>query len=69
MMLDDKNLNLDVLNGLSDEEKAIALEILKELSTSGTSDKLNELKYSDFAEIPVDIDTFLDDDLYLGKGI
>lgn len=68
-MLDDKNLNLDVLNGLSDEEKAIALEILKELSTSGTSDKLNELKYSDFAEIPVDIDTFLDDDLYLGKGI
>lgn len=69
MMLDDKNLNLDVLNGLSDEEKAMALEILKELSTSGTSDKLNELKYSDFAEIPVDIDTFLDDDLYLGKGI
>lgn len=68
-MLDDKNLNLDVLNGLSDEEKAMALEILKELSTSGTSDKLNELKYSDFAEIPVDIDTFLDDDLYLGKGI
>lgn len=68
-MLDDKNLNLDILNGLSDEEKAMALEILEELSTSGTSDKLDELKYSDFAEIPVDINTFLDDDFYLGKGI
>ncbi len=68
-MLDDKNKSLDILNSLSEEEKAMALEILKELSTSGTSEKLDDLKYSDFTEIPVDINTFLDEDQYLGRGI
>lgn len=68
-MLDDNNSKLSILDNLSAEEKAMALEILKELSTSGTSETLNDLKYSDFAEIPVDINTFLDDDKYLGRGI
>lgn len=68
-MLDDKNLKLDILNSLSDKEKAMAFEILRELSTTGTSEKLDDLKYSDFAEIPVDINTFLDEDQYLGRGI
>ena len=30
---------------------------------------MDDLKYSDFEEIPVDIDTFLDDEIYLGKGV
>lgn len=62
-------INLDALNKLSPEEKKLAIEILKQYSQDGKSDILDELKYSDFEEIPVDIDTFLDDDYYLGKGL
>lgn len=68
-MLDDEKLNTSILDSLSLEERQMAFDILKELSSSGTSEKLDELKYSDFAEIPVDINTFLDDDQYLGRGI
>jgi len=57
------------LNNLSEEEKQAALEILKEMAAQGKSDLLDSLKYSDFAEIPVGIEEFLDNDLYLGKGI
>ena len=62
-------LNIDAFNGLSEEERKLALEILKEYSQEGTSNLLNNLKYGDFEETPVDIDTFLDDDHYLGKGL
>ena len=57
------------LQNLSDEEKKAALEILKQVAADGKSDLLDSLKYSDFAEIPVDIEEFLDNDEYLGKGI
>lgn len=63
------DLDLSVLDGLTPEEKKAALEILKEYATNGESELLEELKYSDFEEIPVDIETFLDDPRYLGKGI
>ena len=63
------DLNLSVLDGLTPEEKKAALEILKEYAAKGESELLDELKYSDFEEIPVDIETFLDDPRYLGKGI
>lgn len=62
-------INLEQLNKLSPEERQVALEILKEYSQEGKSDTLEELTYSDFEEIPVDIDTFLDNDYYLGKGL
>ena len=68
-MLDDKRLDTSILDDLSPEERQMAFDILKELSSSGTSEKLDELKYSDFAEIPVDINAFIDDDQYLGRGI
>lgn len=68
--LNDNNLkNLDAFKGLSDEEKALALQILSQMASTGESDILDDLKFSDFDEIPVDIDTFLDDDRYLGKGL
>ena len=54
------NLNLDILNSLSEDEKQAAIAILRQVSETGTSDLLDELKYSDFEEIPVDIDTFLE---------
>ena len=62
-------IDLALLDGLTQEEKALALEILKQMSQEGTSSILDNLKYGDFEEVPVDIDTFLDDDRYLGKGL
>lgn len=62
-------LNLQELNNLSEEEKAYALKILEELSKEGKSTSLDNLKYSDYEEIPVDIETFLTDKKYLGNGL
>ena len=61
-------LNMQELQGLSDEEKKVALQILRELSQKGKSQTYEELKYSDYAEIPVDIETFVDDYNYLGNA-
>lgn len=68
-MSNDPRINLKALDNLSPEEKQLAIEILKQYSQQGKSDLLEDLKYGDFAEIPVDIETFLDDDKYLGAGI
>ena len=62
-------IKLDALNSLSPEEKALALEILKQVSSEGKSEILEDLKYSDFEEIPVDIMTFISEDQYLGRGL
>lgn len=70
MMSNELNPNiLSALNGLSPEEKEMAMKILQQVAETGQSELLDDLKYSDFAEIPVDINTFIDDDKYLGKGI
>lgn len=62
-------INLKALDGLSADERALAMEILKEYSIDGHSSILDDLKYSDFEEIPVDIMTFISDDRYLGRGL
>jgi hypothetical protein len=62
-------INLEQLNSLSPEERALALEILKEISQEGHSDILDDLKYSDFEEVPVDIMTFISEEQYLGRGL
>lgn len=62
-------LNLEQLNSLSPEERALALEILKEYSQEGFSSILEDLKYSDYEEIPVSIDEFIWEDRYLGRGL
>ena len=56
------------LNNLSEKEKELALQILKEMSQKGTSQTYEDLKYSEYKEIPVDIETFLTDDRYLGQA-
>ena len=61
-------INLDKLNNLSDSEKKVALDILKEFAKTGSSKTYAELIYKDYKEIPVDIETFLTDDKYLGKA-
>ena len=55
--------------GLSEEEKKIAVEILKQYAAEGSSSLLDTLKYADFEEIPVDIHTFLHDKAYLGNAL
>lgn len=63
-------LNLEEkLKNLSPEERALAIEIFKQYAETGKSELLDELKYNDFSEIPVDIETFLDDPDYLGHDI
>lgn len=61
--------DLSILNGLSKEERALAIEILKEYSQDGQSAILEDLKYSDFEEVPVDIITFITEQQYLGRGL
>ena len=61
--------DLSVLDGLSPEERQLALEILNELSESGESNTLKDLQMSDWEEWPVDITTFISDERYLGRGL
>ena len=61
-------LNDELLKGLSQEEKEYALNILKGFS-SGDNHLYNNLIKEDYDEIPVDIETFLHDSNYLGRGL
>ena len=65
-----QNLNWsEKFKNLSEEEKKVAIEILKQYSQDGKSPILDDLKYADFEEIPVDIHTFLHDKKYLGNAL
>lgn len=61
-------IEIEELKDLSEEERKYALEILKEISKNGTSEKLTNLINSDYKEIPVDIITFIKDRRYLGNA-
>lgn len=56
------------LNNLSEAERKVALEILKQYSETGSSSILRKLEEADFVETPVDIETFITDNNYLGKA-
>lgn len=63
----------DIINGvdlssLSEEERKAVLEILEEVSQGKSSKKYNDLIYADYAEVPVDIETFLRDRKYMGNS-
>ena len=57
------------LSSLSENERKIAAEILKEYKDKGQSALYNSLLYADYDEIPVDIETFLHDKNYLGNAL
>ena len=57
--------NIDI-NNLSEKEKSLVNSILKQFSKDGVSDTFNSLLYEDYNEIPVDINTFIEDNNYLG---
>lgn len=59
----------ELLNSLSEEERKIALQILKEYGEEGSSETYDKLLYEDFEEVPVDIHTFLHDRRYLGNAL
>ena len=61
-------LQLNNLKDLSDEERSMVMQILGEISSKGKSNTLDDLLYADFKEKPVDIETFITDDHYLGKA-
>ncbi len=61
--------NLEELNNLSEEEREVALQILKQYSETGNSNIYNQLLYEDYDEIPVTIEEFLHNPKYLGSGL
>jgi len=61
------NDNVQLLNGLSEDERAVVRQILLDVSENGKSDDLTNLYYEDYEEIPVDLETFLCEEQYLGK--
>ena len=56
------------ISALSKEEQDTVIRILEEISDSGSSKILENLKYAEYKEKPVDIITFIKDPLYLGKA-
>lgn len=63
------DINSEQFNNLSKTEKQAVLEILNEYNKDGTSQLYNDLLYYDYEEIPVTINEFLHNDLYLGKAL
>lgn len=68
-MIDISKLDLSALEGLSEEEKKLALNVLKEYAANGESETFQKILLEDYDEVPVDINTFINDDMYLGKGL
>lgn len=62
------NLQNSALESLSEEEKKVVAQILSQISADGKSQLLDDIRYSDYKEIPVDIITFIKDNRYLGKA-
>lgn len=57
----------EVLDNLSLEERNEVLKILEEIKSDGHSASLDKLYEQDYDEVPVDIDTFIESDDYIGK--
>ena len=57
------------LENLSEQERTAVLEILNQLTKTGSSSKLDNILNEDWDEIPVDIHTFLHDKRYLGNAL
>ena len=57
------------LENLSEQERTAVLEILNQITETGSSSKLDNILNEDWDEIPVDIHTFLHDKRYLGNAL
>lgn len=56
-----------IYNSSSPREKVYLKKILEEIAETGDSQTYRDIWLEDYIEIPVDIDTFICDDYYLGK--
>lgn len=56
-----------IYNSVSEDERIILKQILQELSMYGESQTYRDIWLADYKEIPVDIDTFIEHDDYLGR--
>ena len=61
------NILNSALEGLSEEERELTFKILNEIQNNGSSSTLDNIYNEDYEEIPVDIDTFIEDDQYIGS--
>ena len=57
------------LENLSEQERTAVLEILNQITKTGSSSKFDNILNEDWDEIPVDIHTFLHDKRYLGNAL
>lgn len=57
----------EIYDTCSVDEQSYLIKILEELRDTGVSPTYDNLWLKDYKEIPVDLDTFLTDDRYLGK--
>ena len=57
-----------IYSSLDPVEQGTLTQILQEFSETGESETYNTVWLQDYEEIPVDIDTFLENDEYLGKA-
>ena len=60
--------NKELLGTLSEEEIQKVKNILLQVSDKGKSRDLTDLYYEDYEEIPVDLETFLCSETYLGHS-
>lgn len=58
----------NIYSSATPQEQVYLRKILEEIATLGYSDTYNQVWLSDYKEIPVDIETFLSSDEYLGKA-
>lgn len=57
-----------IYNSLNEAEQKTLTKILEELAETGESETYEKVWLEDYEEIPVDIDTFLEDPRYLGNA-
>ena len=62
------NISSEEFSKLSPEEQKYVIKIIKEFEQFGDSPTLREVYEMDYEEIPVSIDEFIENDLYIGKS-
>ena len=60
------DLSSEIFSSMSAEEKEAVLQILND-AKSGNTDIYSSILFEDYEEVPVDIDTFIEDNRYIGK--
>lgn len=65
--MDLMGLNEEIISALSPSEKNAVKKIFEEFKNGGSSESYKEMIEEDYEEIPVDIDTFIENDYYIGK--